>query len=112
MERAFFTMRLKPGMEEQYDRNHKAVWPSVLAAIERCGVRAYSIFREGLTLYFYIEAEDFQRSMTILNADAEHTRWNKTYAYMFESTANPTSGQGESKLVPEVFRLEAAPPRS
>ena len=106
MERAFFRMRLNPGMEDEYDANHRAVWPSVLDAIGQSGVHAYSIFRDGLDLFFYVEAEDFKRSMDNLNADPEHTRWNETYSYMFESIANPTTGEGEQSLIPEVFRFE------
>ena len=109
MQRAFFRMKLNPGCEEHYDRNHRAVWPTVLEAIERCGVREYSIFRDGLELFFYIETENFLESMRILNSDPEHTRWGETYAFMFESTANPTTDASGAGLIPEVFRFEAGP---
>ena len=93
-------------MEDEYDANHRAVWPSGLDAIGQSGIRAYSMFRDGRDLFFYFKAEDFKRSMENLKADPEHTRWNKTYSYMFDSTANPTTGEGEQGLIPEVFRFE------
>ena len=107
MERVFFKMKLKPGYEEQYDKNHAAVWPSVLEAIERSGVKAYSIFRDGLDLYAHVEAADFDRSMAALNAEPEHTRWAEKWAYMFEPAPNPTADREGAPVIPEVFRFEA-----
>ena len=108
MERAFFTLRLNSGFEDEYDRVHKEVWPSVLQALGDCGIANFSIFRDGTTLYFFMEAADFRRSMRILNEDSEHTRWNQVHSHFFESPVSPTSGDAEFPLIPEVFRFEAS----
>lgn len=49
------TATLRPGAEAEYDRLHAAVWPEVLAAVERAGIRNYSIFRQGRRLFSYFE---------------------------------------------------------
>jgi L-rhamnose mutarotase len=108
MERAFFTLKLKSGYEDEYDRAHQDVWPSVLDALAECGITAFSIFRDGANLYFYMEAPDFRASMDILNANAEHTRWNQDHSHFFVSAVGPTSGDAGFALVPEVFRFEGA----
>ncbi len=112
MERAFFKLRLNPGFEDEYDRVHKEVWPSVLRALGECGITNFSIFRDGTTLYFFMEAEDFRGAMKVLNEDPEHTRWNEVHGHFFESALSPTSGDAEFPLVPEVFRFEAGSPDS
>ena len=108
MERAFFTLSLNPGFEEEYDRAHQAVWPSVLAALEGSGISAFSIFRDGTSVYFYMESRDFRASMDVLNSNAEHTRWNQAHSHFFVSAVGPTSGDAGFALVPEVFRFEGA----
>jgi L-rhamnose mutarotase len=107
VERAFFMLRLNPGFEEEYDRVHEEVWPSVLDAIRDCGIKTYSIFRDGTALYFYMEAEDFQESMEILSKDPEHMRWNQVHGHFFESKFSSASGDSGFLLFPEVFRFQA-----
>ena len=107
MERAFFLMELNPGFEDEYDRVHEAVWPSVLEAIRESGIKTYSIFRDGTTLHFYVESEDFQKSMEYLGKDPEHSRWNQVHRHFFASTMGPTSGEAAFAVFPEVFRFVA-----
>ncbi len=55
-----------------------------------------------------IKAEDFEKSMEILNEDPEHNRWNQAHSHFFESALSPTSGETDFTLIPEVFRFEAS----
>lgn len=41
MQRFAFTMRVKPERLEEYVAVHRAVWPSVLDAIKRSGIKRY-----------------------------------------------------------------------
>jgi L-rhamnose mutarotase len=52
-----FKMRLKPGCEEIYKQKHDDIWSEVTALLQRNGVRNYSIYREGLDLFAYLETE-------------------------------------------------------
>ena len=63
MIRKGFQMKLYPGMEEEYERRHKQLWPEMTEMIHEYGGHNYSIFldRETRTLYGYIEIEDEAR---------------------------------------------------
>lgn len=60
MIRKGFTMKLFPGMAEEYERRHSALWPEMREMIHEYGGRNYSIFlnRETNILYGYLEIED------------------------------------------------------
>ena len=55
-----FKMKLYPGMEAEYERRHKLLWPEMKDMIHEHGGKNYSIFldRDTLTLFGYIEIED------------------------------------------------------
>ncbi|HHY51363.1 MAG TPA: L-rhamnose mutarotase [Alphaproteobacteria bacterium] len=55
--RVAWVMKLKPGHEEIYKRKHDEIWPEMLAMMEREGIRNYSIYRHGLTLFAYLERD-------------------------------------------------------
>jgi L-rhamnose mutarotase len=55
--RIAFKMRLKPGCETTYKEKHDAIWPELVALIRQSGTRNYSIFREGLDLFAYLESD-------------------------------------------------------
>ena len=54
MERVSFLMRVKDGMQDEYIRRHRAVWPEVLAEMYRAGIRKMSIFMQGTDLVLYM----------------------------------------------------------
>ena len=48
-----FKMKLYPGMEAEYERRHKLLWPEMKDMIHEHGGKNYSIFldRDTLTLF-------------------------------------------------------------
>lgn len=60
MIRKGFKMFLYPGMEEEYERRHNALWDDMKETIHQYGGHNYSIFldRETHVLYGYLEVED------------------------------------------------------
>jgi L-rhamnose mutarotase len=58
MIRLAHTFTLHPGMEEEYERRHKPIWPELAAKLKEHGAHNYSIFRHGQTLIAYVEVED------------------------------------------------------
>ncbi len=58
MKRMAFRMRLRPGSEATYAQIHDDIPPEMLALIAQTGARNYSIFREGLDLFAYLEYDD------------------------------------------------------
>jgi L-rhamnose mutarotase len=59
--RVGFVMRLKPGNEAIYRQKHDAIWPEMLATLRSYGIRNYSIFLHGSTLFAYYETDDPSR---------------------------------------------------
>ena len=95
--------RLKPGMEEPYERAHGAVWPELLEAIRRAGVREWVIFRDGLDLFHCIDCDDYDAAIAELAALPVNRRWQAEMAPMME-VAHDYSGGGGDRL-PVVWEL-------
>lgn len=68
---------VKPGQIEAYERIHEEVWPEVLATIEACNIRNYTIFRHGTLLFAYFEyiGDDFAADMARMAADPKTQEW-------------------------------------
>ena len=82
MKRHGMVLRLAPDKLDEYTRLHAAVWPEVLATIERCHVRNYSIFlrqlddgRHYLFSYFEYVGDDYAADMARMAADPTTQRW-------------------------------------
>ena len=55
MARYAWVLEVRPGYEKEYKRRHDEIWPEMLDALRSAGIRNYSIFRHGLTLFGYFE---------------------------------------------------------
>jgi L-rhamnose mutarotase len=75
-----WVLEVRPGYEEEYKKRHDEIWPEMLDALRKAGIRNYSIFRHGLTLFGYFETDDLDRTRTILKSDPVNARWGKSMA--------------------------------
>jgi len=104
MQRVAFTMKIKPGYEEEYRVRHQHVWPELLADLKKAGCHNYSIYPKGLDLFAYMEVEDFQRFLETMSKSETNDRWQR---YMSEiMTTDPDPGTGFPYVLPEVFHLD------
>ena len=55
MKRFGQTLGVRPERLEEYEKYHLKIWPEIAAAIEKAGIRNYSIFQRGETLFGYYE---------------------------------------------------------
>ena len=70
MQRIAFIMHLNDEADaEEYKRRHDEIWPEMLDALRKAGIHNYSIYRQGTTLFAYLECEDFQRMAATLRDD-------------------------------------------
>jgi L-rhamnose mutarotase len=67
---------------DEYKRLHAAAWPEVLAMIEKCHIRNYSIYlrrlddgRHYLFSYFEYAGTDFAADMARMAADPTTQKW-------------------------------------
>ncbi|MDQ0395855.1 L-rhamnose mutarotase [Labrys monachus] len=70
-----WVLEVRPGYEDEYRRRHDEIWPDMLEALRKAGVRNYNIFRYGLTLFGYFETDDLQRTIDALKDDPVNARW-------------------------------------
>ncbi len=79
MERLHFTMRLKEGRVDEYERRHGEVWPGLVADLHAAGWRNYTLFRKGLSVHGYAECHPdiatAQAAMATSEANAEWQAW-------------------------------------
>jgi L-rhamnose mutarotase len=80
MERFCFTFEIREGTEAEYKKRHDEIWPEMLEALRKAGVRNYNIFRHGLTLFGYFETDDLQRTIDALRDDPVNARWGASMA--------------------------------
>jgi L-rhamnose mutarotase len=75
-----WVLEVRPGYEEEYKKRHAEIWPEMVEALKNAGIRNYSIFRHGLTLFGYFETDDLDRMIAILKDDPVNTRWGASMA--------------------------------
>lgn len=74
---------LRPEKEAYYRDLHAKPWPGVIAKIEECNIRNFSIYRQEISgkpyLFAYFEyiGDDFEADMAKMAADEETQRWWK-----------------------------------
>jgi L-rhamnose mutarotase len=70
-------LRVKPESIQTYRNYHAKVWPEVLATIQRCHIRNYSIFLKDDLLFGYYEyhGTDYEADMARMAADPKTQEW-------------------------------------
>lgn len=103
MERFAFMMRLKDeSVVEEYERLHEDIGDAVRAAHSRAGFGNYSIFRCGLDLFGYYEADDAPGCLTRIAGEAVMKEWwAKTTPLMYAEGGKPVF-----RPIPEVFHMD------
>ena len=105
MIRRAFTMRLKPGGLAEYRRHHDAIWPELVAEIERDGIARFTIFEKDPVLFLYSEIHD-EEAWDRLWHSGIHDRWSELMNPLMEFTED---GIVDSSVLAEVFNLDTAP---
>ncbi len=104
MQRIAFTMKIKPGSEEEYRRRHTQVWPELLADLKQAGCSRYSIFLHGLDLFAYMEVEDFQQFLRTMAVSRVSERWEEYMSDILLREVDPKTGF--PTVLSEAFHLE------
>lgn len=99
---------VKPERLAEYVEVHANVWPEVLAMIEECNMRNYSIFllRDN-TLFAYFEyvGDDFEGDMAKMAADPKTQEWWDLCMPMQEPLEDRAEGEWWHNLK-EVFHTD------
>lgn len=104
MERAMFYLRIFPGTEAQYDRNHAQIWPELVQEIRESGIHNMSGFRRGTDVWYYVECEpDARMAFAIHGPKPANQRWNVLFGTII---AQITDDSGELLWMDEVFHTD------
>jgi L-rhamnose mutarotase len=101
VQRQAWVMWLKPGNEEIYKQKHDEIWPELVEQMRSGGIRNYSIYRHGLTLFAYLERDDTAPAPS--EPDALTWRWWKMMEPYMECNPDGSPRRGE---VEEAFHLD------
>ena len=104
-DRYAFQLRLKADAIEEYEREHRRVWPELLAKLKAVGISDYSIFRRGQELVLVLRAENFDRAWDELAKDPINQRWQEFMSRLFEPVPDKQPGE-RFAMMKEVFYLE------
>jgi L-rhamnose mutarotase len=102
MARVGFVMQLKPGSEAIYRQKHDEIWPEMVSSLQRHGIRNYSIFLHGRTLFAYYETDDVSLVAQQVEDPVVKRWWKMMQPYM---EYNP-DGTPWSEPIEEVFHLD------
>jgi len=105
MARKAFRLRIKAGKEEEYDREHRQVWPELLAKLKDVGISRYSIFRRGQDLVLVMDVEDFGAAWGQLAREPINLKWQEKMSAIFEPMPELLPGE-RFPMMEEVFYLE------
>jgi L-rhamnose mutarotase len=104
MSRYAWILEVRPGYEDEYKKRHDHIPPDMLEALAKAGLRNYSIFRHGLTLFGYFETDDLERSIAMLRDDPANVRWGAHMAPIMKIEIDPQ--RGFPFLLPLQFHMD------
>ena len=101
-QRSGFVLHVRPDRIDEYVEAHRTVWPDMLAALKNAGIRNYTIFRDGATVFGYFEADDLAAAAAYLESQEVNGRWQDTMAELLERRVP----DGGPPSLEEIFRLD------
>ena len=105
MPRYAFKLRIKPDAIEEYEVEHRRVWPELLDKLKSVGISDYSIFRRGQDLTLVLRCDDFEKAWDELDRDPVNQRWQVFMSRLFEPVSDQEPGE-RFAMLKEVFYLE------
>lgn len=99
MQRVLMTLAVKPEKRAEYREAHRHVWPELIQAARRAGLRNHSVFMRGNELVLYAEAESLDGLAEYLASDIKR-RWDVAMQPFFEPD------DGGSGAWEEVFHFD------
>jgi L-rhamnose mutarotase len=103
MKRLAFRMKVFPGMEEEYQKRHDAIWPELTALLKDTGISEYSIFldKKDGSLFGVLKVADAVKMDELPN----HPIMKKWWSYMKDIMESNTDHSPVSIPLTEVFYL-------
>ena len=102
MERYAWRGKIVPGSQEEYKRRHDNIWPEMKEALEKAGIRNYSIWMQGEELFGYYECEQGIEYAGMVQAQSEIVKkWDEYMKDILIMEKDPVTGA--QPLLKQVF---------
>ena len=99
-----WVLEVRPGYEDEYKKRHDDIWPEMLDALRKAGIRNYNIFRHGLTLIGTFETDDLDKTIALLKDDPVNARWGTSMAPIMKIEVD--ARRGFPFLLPLQFHMD------
>ncbi|MFW5785984.1 MAG: L-rhamnose mutarotase [bacterium] len=104
MDRFAFTMKLKPGMKEEYRKRHNEIWPELVQLLRDAGVSDYSIFLDDDTnTLFAVQKVSGDSGSQDLGKEPIVRKW---WDYMADLMETNPDNSPVTKPIEEVFHMD------
>jgi L-rhamnose mutarotase len=101
-ERSAFVLNVRPERLEEYLEAHRSVWPEMLDALRKAGIRNYTIFQAGSRMFGYFESDDLEAAARYLESQVVSARWQDAMAELLDERVP----DGGPPRLNEIFRLD------
>jgi L-rhamnose mutarotase len=101
-QRSGFVLQVRPEKIDEYVEAHANVWPEMLDALREAGIRNYTIFRSGTSMFGYFEADDLDAAARQMASTEVNTRWQDAMAELLEQRV----ADGGPAPLEQVFRMD------
>ncbi len=107
MKRVAFLLKVRQDKLQEYKAHHAAVWPEMLAALERTGWHNYSIFarEDGLVFGYFETPDSFRAALDGMSKEEINARWQDFMAPYFENLSEAHADESMLELQ-EIFHLD------
>ena len=102
MSREAFALEIRPDKVAEYVKAHRNVWPEVLDAVKRAGIRNFTMFLHNNIAFGYFECDDPAEANAVLASDPDCIRWED---WMAEFLSDRVPADGAPALT-EIFRFD------
>ncbi len=105
MEKYAWTGRIAPGKKSEYIKRHDEIWPEMVALLKSAGIKNYTIWNVGDTLFGYYECEKGRKFASDTQANSPVVdRWNEYMKDILIMDKDPVTGA--QPLLEKVFELD------
>ena len=101
-QRTGFVLHVRPDKIDRYVDAHASVWPEMLDALRSAGIRNYTIFRAGASVFGYFEADDLDAAAAYLRTQEVNRRWQDAMAELLDERVP----DGGPPALEQIFRLD------
>jgi L-rhamnose mutarotase len=84
MQRRVWLLQIRRGKEEEYRRRHEAVWPTLIEAARKAGLKNHSCFLSAQQVVVYAEAENVEDTFRELAVSDVKKRWDSWMSEILE----------------------------